>query len=356
MATALAAAAAAGLVGALLGLLFGVPRSLSQTTLPAQPPAGGGTSDTAQPQSAAQMSEGYGGNSNLEQISDWLTKIIVGATLVQAGTLYDRFRGLARSLGNGLCGCDTASCGAATAFAGGLLASFGAWGFFLGYLLTRRVLPALLRRGEEEGHGLTEQDKSAIKPAVEDATSSARSGKTRQSVLDEHPESEAAAMRLAAIPLENVEAKDLPAWASAQMLLGDYQQAVRGFEATLALHLDTPDVIEHLMFSALYLPPPTGFGKTIGAGKAAAAHTPAMDAYLACAYGQKHRWGKGRGEDPLALKLLRDEAYAAAKRALDADPSWGAVFKSLMDPGGSADDDLESFRDDPEFRTLVGLE
>src|ERR1700743_738960 len=53
-------------VGSVLGFLFGVPRL--RTSTGAQPPVG----DRSQ----------FTPNTNLEQISDWLTKIIVGATLV----------------------------------------------------------------------------------------------------------------------------------------------------------------------------------------------------------------------------------------------------------------------------------
>lgn len=67
---ALLVAAAAMASGALLGFLFGIPRSLQtdRTT---------GSPDTAP----------LGQNTNLEQISDWLTKILVGVGLVQLGTI-----------------------------------------------------------------------------------------------------------------------------------------------------------------------------------------------------------------------------------------------------------------------------
>jgi len=354
LATAMVAGAAAALVGALLGLLFGVPRSLSQTSAPTAPPAGGAEA-SARPQPPS--SEGYGGNSNLEQISDWLTKILVGATLVQAGTLYDRARELAKALAGGLCSNGEPASSAATAFAGGQLACFATWGFFLGYLLTRRVLPAMLRRGEEEGHGVTEQDRSAVSTVAAATTSSASpAGRTRKAVLDEHPGSQAAVLRFDAIPFENVAPRDLPAWASAKMLLESYDQAVRGFDAALTLRVDAPGAAEHLMFSALYLPSPAGFETAIKTGEAAATRTPAMDAYLACAYGQRHRWERGRGAGPDVLKPLRDNAFAAAKRALEGDPTWLETFKSLMDPKGSTDDDFETFRDDADFRALVGLD
>jgi hypothetical protein len=64
--TALAIAAASGLVGGLLGFLFGIPRTVQGTG-----------ASTSGPQ--------YDANTNLEQVSDWLTKILVGVGLVQIG-------------------------------------------------------------------------------------------------------------------------------------------------------------------------------------------------------------------------------------------------------------------------------
>ncbi len=54
---------AAATLSGILGLIFGLPRALSDY----QPAA----------------AERYKGNSNLEEISDWLTKLLVGVGLVQ---------------------------------------------------------------------------------------------------------------------------------------------------------------------------------------------------------------------------------------------------------------------------------
>src|SRR4051794_33887578 len=62
---------AAEACGGLLGLLFGVPRTID--------PEGG------ERKGAARVS--YGANTNLEQISDWLTKILVGLGLTQLGPI-----------------------------------------------------------------------------------------------------------------------------------------------------------------------------------------------------------------------------------------------------------------------------
>jgi hypothetical protein len=82
---------AAALVGALAGFVFGVPK-----TVAAPSAAAGGTTTNE-----------YQSNTNLEEISDWLTKILVGAGLVElkgfgpALTAFsDRFRGDHGALGS----------------------------------------------------------------------------------------------------------------------------------------------------------------------------------------------------------------------------------------------------------------
>jgi hypothetical protein len=66
-------AAASWLAGSLLGFLFGVPRFQSERVQ---------TRDVVDPAT-------YIPNTNLEQISDWLTKLIVGAALVQVREIGD---------------------------------------------------------------------------------------------------------------------------------------------------------------------------------------------------------------------------------------------------------------------------
>ncbi len=68
--TALLVAATAMASGALLGFLFGIPRSLQADR-------------DATREDSAPLSQ----NTNLEQISDWLTKILVGVGLVQFGAI-----------------------------------------------------------------------------------------------------------------------------------------------------------------------------------------------------------------------------------------------------------------------------
>jgi hypothetical protein len=112
-ATAVLIASSAFLIGGLVGFLFGVPRTVQGAT-----PRTGATH--------------YQGNTNLEQVSDWLTKIIVGVSLVEIGHVIPGLTRLAESMKAPLGGKPSSeSFGLALTIANALL------GFFLFYLWSR---------------------------------------------------------------------------------------------------------------------------------------------------------------------------------------------------------------------------
>jgi hypothetical protein len=140
---------AAAAVGAFLGFLFGIPKSL--TTRPELQPA---PHEDVQPdaptssQQSALTPGGFGQNTNLEEISDWLTKILVGAGLVQLGALVRGAGRLAGVLGQSMGGAKGAP------ILGLALLVYGlALGFLFAYIPTRVNLPRLLRQGEEASNG-----------------------------------------------------------------------------------------------------------------------------------------------------------------------------------------------------------
>lgn len=116
---------AAFVAGALLGFLFGIPRSAQ-----AADPLGG----------ERPLRGGYTVNTNLEQISDWLTKILVGVGLIQLGNIGAGLGQLLTALTPAF-GSEAGS----SAVAGAVLAFFSVWGFLLSYLLTRTFLTAAFR-------------------------------------------------------------------------------------------------------------------------------------------------------------------------------------------------------------------
>src|SRR5450755_4341638 len=111
--TALAIAGAAYLTGAVVGFLFGIPQTAQGF---------GPSSDGTQ----------YRGNTNLEHVSDWLTKIIVGVGLVQIGRAIPALSKLAEILKVPLGGQPSSA-----AFGLGLTITYALWGFFYLYLWSR---------------------------------------------------------------------------------------------------------------------------------------------------------------------------------------------------------------------------
>jgi hypothetical protein len=127
-------AAAALVSGGLIGILFGVPRSIAAGPQPAgNPPAG----------QAAPVGASIGANTNLEQISDWLTKIIVGVTLTQFGTIKrdagQLFHSLAPAVGGG---------SGASGFAGSIVIYFVVVGFLIGWLYARLRLNLAMSKAD----------------------------------------------------------------------------------------------------------------------------------------------------------------------------------------------------------------
>jgi hypothetical protein len=131
LASALMFSAAALLAGGLVGFLFGIPRTLtvdvrSESTL--------GAGDAMPP-----MPSTYVANTNLEQISDWLTKILVGVSLTQFDAIRAGATRLFGAMSPSLGGQPTSA-----AFAAALSVYFSVLGFLSGWLLTRLSLaPAL---------------------------------------------------------------------------------------------------------------------------------------------------------------------------------------------------------------------
>lgn len=91
----LMAAAAAAAVGALLGFIFGIPRTLD----PASRAAVAGAAAQAGPSATSHAV--LGANTNLERISDWLSTLLIGATLVQINDIIAWIGDLGKNLAAG---------------------------------------------------------------------------------------------------------------------------------------------------------------------------------------------------------------------------------------------------------------
>ncbi|AUG79028.1 hypothetical protein CFP65_4274 [Kitasatospora sp. MMS16-BH015] len=122
--------------GGLLGFLFGIPKVLTSGA-------------AAHPEDMqATSTSTYAPNTNLEQVSDWLTKILLGAGLTQLVTLPHRLHQLgdavAPLVGGGETGRGAAQYGAA------LAVYFTVVGFVAAWLLTRLRMARALSAADRE--------------------------------------------------------------------------------------------------------------------------------------------------------------------------------------------------------------
>ncbi len=117
-------------LGALVGFLFGIPRTLSVP--PGEVVEGVLGRDQLQ----------YRVNTNLEQISDWLTKILVGVGLAELHRLPAALRGAADYFAAAIGGRTAADL---SGFVVALLVYFAIAGLMTGYLGTRVLLTPLFK-------------------------------------------------------------------------------------------------------------------------------------------------------------------------------------------------------------------
>ena len=144
-------AGAAFAFGALVGFLFGIPRSLQGKPTQVTRPAATGAPGTKDPASTASDKPegmraagdaGYGSNTNLEEISDWLTKIIVGLGLINLKLIPGQLRAVAWYFSV------FADLKIPEGISMSALIYFSVCGFFFAYLLTRLALPAAFSRAD----------------------------------------------------------------------------------------------------------------------------------------------------------------------------------------------------------------
>jgi len=144
-------AGAAWLTGALLGFLFGIPHTREEAAertehLSTKPKLPG-----EEPQETKEATR-YEPSTSLEQISDWLTKIIVGVGLTKLSEIPGQLWKLASFVAVGMGGGE-----AAKVFALGTIIYFSVCGFLFGYLWSRLYMMEafraadVLRRVEEIG-------------------------------------------------------------------------------------------------------------------------------------------------------------------------------------------------------------
>jgi hypothetical protein len=208
------------LSGGFIGFLFSLPKVAENEKEP--------------PKNSLQV------NTSLNQIADWLTKIIVGVSLVNAQTAYDYFVRAAKTLGAGVAGSPSQMNPqpAAEAFAAGLIVTF----FFLGllgtYLLTRIWISAALARADQAAFGafttagVNERDVVMLENEIRSFSEGERGLSAA---------AEDVARRVATLDIGALRTwREFAAWAKAKSSLGQHEDAILGYERAVQLYPESP--------------------------------------------------------------------------------------------------------------------
>ncbi|HUB12627.1 MAG TPA: hypothetical protein VMB34_11765 [Acetobacteraceae bacterium] len=359
----LSAGGAAGFSGGLLGFIFGVPKSL----------ADGGQTAGGGPANASQT------NTNLEQISDWLTKILVGAGLTSVTSLP----GFAARLADYLDGHGYQGLPGEGTLAVFVMIYFATVGFIWGYIETRTTLTRLFNEDATEGTASVKMDLAQV-------------ARLAPSLPGSQPApGDDAILRLPPARLTTVEL--LEARGSAEMRADHMSEAVDflrramgmapgnlqiqsklAYALSAAHRTDEADKLIadakrlaaqagstaeqnrlalNELFNALYVP--NGYDKAIELGTALLQTDQATNGelrfWLARAYGQRAAALRQHGADTAAEKAAALEHLGRMKQARpDLLSSARSVWQPDKYQGNKDENDLEVFRDDPDFAAMLG--
>ena len=130
-------------LGALAGFIFGVPKIVSNNTTVHTLGEIAAMADAPDKKARKNIIQE---NTNLTQISDWLTKVIIGAGLVQLKEIPGFIVGVSKKMARGI-SVETLkpeNLDSLTVLSGGIIVYFITWGFVSGYLVMRLVISELL--------------------------------------------------------------------------------------------------------------------------------------------------------------------------------------------------------------------
>jgi hypothetical protein len=363
-------AAASMVSGWLLGLLFGIPRTLSRTQS-ATAPAMSSSGQTASEKSGdAGANSGSRVNTNLEDISDWLTKMLVGVGLTQLYAVPGFLWTTAGKLNAHGLGWEQH--GQLLVLA--LFFYFAPGGFWLSYVGTRTILTKLFDQvaGVDPREVLQAADPNKLR--IDPSATGVVAGDAQLAQADRS---------LLNTPLQALtKPLQMGAWGAAQARAGNLSFARLALEDALRTEPNNSELKEQLakvytllgnrtdaellmrdspateiaVLNALYEPQPDGFSKAIKIGesllnKPGMQRNVSLHVWLACAYGQQYGYEKEHGASDDRLNSIKEKALREIDAAIAIDPSAREFLRSLWKPSpGSEENDLASF--DPEDEEL----
>jgi hypothetical protein len=326
-------------------------------------------------------------NTNLEDISDWLTKTLVGVGLTQ---LYSVPHALWTASGRlnqsgfawSSAACTPSDCaGPGQLLALALIFYFGPGGFWLGYIATRTFVTMWFE--DIDRMPFSAQDVAAA--ADVNALQLDPSGKK---FVEPEPDVRSADAALSNVPLAKMAtAAESAAWGAAQARSGNLSEALTALKkadalaqgsdpnirkqlASVYLALDRPNDAAALiptnlesplaMLNALYEPPPRGYGEAIRIGEALLQrpemqNNASVHSWLAAGYGQKYAAQQQANVSSSELDETRRKVIDQVTAALHLDPTTKNFLRSLWKPAPtSLDNDLSALPpDDPDLHRLL---
>ena len=378
-------------VGFLLGFIFGVPRVMP------------GQSIVVEESKQQQNMYGINPSRNIEEISDWLTKILVGVGLVQLQQLPENIYKVAEYIASPIGG------RIHEPFAAALIIYFSILGFFSGYLLVRLYLTGQFSEADQQA-----KLPINLRRVLNNNPLSFGDipGPQYSSPNDVSPSLEYAANKVKDISLSKLKTlPDIVAWARGQLINENYDEALEGFKAALAKSPRNPDILvdiavtlyeqdaedseiqkylreavkysrsqqvsqaikrrvyQAITFHSLYLD--NGYEDAIiygeeyfsTVGKKENVVDGGIWVNLAAAYGQKYSALLSHSKTGFAnnekLSEIKQRCLNAIKAALRINPIWKDTLRILLEhnyPGKDPEEnDLEIFENEQEFRQVLDL-
>jgi hypothetical protein len=228
----------AGLVGAFLGFIFGLPRPM---TAAEAPPAAAGGAGTPPAVDRRRANRAWELSTNLTQISDWLTKIIVGVSLVEAKSSWIELQILSAMAASWLF---SMRHGSPTLIPAAMVGG-AVFGFLFAYLYTELII-ALLIAGADRGLAEPTPPAKETLQKIESFHEGLVPRISRSARLPEAPppatrEEVAAALQYNTIHYDDlisrpdVSRDDILNWSRAKAVLNDYRAAAQGYTRLLGM-------------------------------------------------------------------------------------------------------------------------
>ena len=369
--------------GFLFGFVFGIPKVIAATTS-ATNPALNDPSQNPSPKLKV--------NTNLEDISDWLTKVLVGATLTQVVKIPGAI-GVAAEFMSGNDATKPFSFNAA------LLIYYSSLGFLSGYILTRMFFARAFALADEGPSLSSEAAKTLDKTNVGFGL--------KNPTLMTDPSLRKAALASDLVPItESLSGEQALRLAKGATLTGDAARALTASRLAVQKNPDDPQaqltyawslrklgspldtvlpivetaaqklssssdpsvltsVYASLAYLQLYQPPATGYENAIRTLEEYDTKQGQPDADIeinrACAFGQKCSYLRtNEASAPLSdglqaeLMKARKGALDSIRKAISLDPISSNRLKELLwSSTNSPDDDLAIFQNDVDFISLL---